>query len=207
MTMPAGTAGQRRRVFFALWPEAAVAACLDQAGELAHAACGGRRMRRDTLHMTLIFIGEVPAERVEVLRQAAAGVISPAFTLQLDCLADWRHKRIAWIGCSQAPQPLLTLVGQLAGRLAEAGLPLEARDFVAHVTLLRNARCQPMAAAAPIRWPVCDFVLAETLPASSRTLPQATGEGGRYRIIDRWPLVTSLSDPHPLKLLASSAAL
>lgn len=200
--MPAEPVDQRRRVFFALWPDAVTAECLDQAGKLAHAVCGGRRMRRDTLHMTLAFIGDVPAERVGILQRAAAGLTGPTFTLMLDHLACWRHNRIAWVGCSQAPLPLLTLVGQLAERLADAGLPLEARDFAAHVTLLRNARCLPLAQAETITWPVRDFVLAETklvpfMPrrvqrvlAPGSKLPGGTNEGAHYHIIDRWPLAT-----------------
>ncbi len=148
-------------------------------------------MRRDTLHMTLAFVGEVPAQRIGILRQAAAGVTGQVFTLTLDRLACWRHNRIAWVGCSQAPLPLLTLVGQLAERLADAGLPLEARDFAAHVTLLRNARCQPLAEAEPIAWPVHDFVLAESQLASSSKLSQGAGEGAHYHIIGRWPLMPS----------------
>lgn len=153
-------------------------------------------MRRDTLHMTLAFIGDVPAERVGILQQAAAGLTNSPFTLMLDHLACWRHNRIAWVGCSQAPLPLLTLVGKLAERLADAGLPLEARDFAAHVTLLRNARCLPLAQAETITWPVCDFVLAETKLVPQRVLapgsklPGGTNEGAHYHIVDRWPLAT-----------------
>lgn len=187
--MPAETAEQRRRIFFALWPDKAIAECLDQAGKLAHAVCGGRRMRGETLHMTLVFIGDVPAERIGIVQQAAAGVTGPAFTLQLDHLACWRHNHIAWIGCSEPPLHLLTLVGQLSERLADVGLPLETRDFATHVTLLRNARCQPMAEAEPISWPVHDFALVESKPASGSKLPGGTPEGAHYHIIDRWPLV------------------
>ena len=187
--MPAETAGPGRRIFFALWPDATVAESFDAAGKLAHAACGGRRMRRDTLHMTLAFIGAVPEARIEAAQQAAAGVVNPAFTLQFDRLACWRHNRIVWIGCSEPPPPLLTLVGQLAGHLTDAGFPLEARAFAAHVTLLRNARCQPMAQAQPIAWPVRDFVLAESRLPLSRKLPGEVGEGSRYRIVGRWPLL------------------
>lgn len=192
--MPAETAGQRRRVFFALWPDETVAASLDAAGKQAHSTCGGRRMRRDSLHMTLAFIGDVPPERVETLRQAAAGVTNPAFTLQFDRLACWRHNRIAWIGCSEPPLHLMTLVGQLAERLADAGFPLEARAFAAHVTLLRNAHCLPLAQAEPIDWPVGEFVLAESnlmhrkVASPGGKLPAEASEGAHYRIIGRWPL-------------------
>ncbi len=171
----------RRRVFFALWPDVAAARRLDELGAQAHARCGGRRMRRDGLHMTLAFIGETPVERIDDLRAAAAQVTGEAFTLEIDRLACWRHNRIVWAGCAQAPLPLLTLVGQLRERLAEAGLPLDDRDFAAHLTLLRDARCEELPAFEAIAWLVGEFVLAASRPEG----------GGNYEIIGRWPLTLS----------------
>ena len=181
-----GDAAGRRRVFFAIWPDAAVAVVLDQLGRQTHALVGGRRMQRDTLHMTLAFIGDVPVERIEILRHAAGQVSGAAFGLHLDRLACWRRNHIVWAGCEQAPLPLLTLVGQLTDRLGEAGLPLEARSFAAHVTLLRDARCEEMPQSQsqtllpePLVWPVGEFVLAASGSADGNA---------RYEIIGRWPL-------------------
>src|SRR5690606_7323542 len=53
-----------RRVFFALWPDARTAAVLSGWAQDAHAMCGGRIMRPDTLHLTLAFLGMVPHARV-----------------------------------------------------------------------------------------------------------------------------------------------
>lgn len=174
----------RRRVFFALWPDAATAKRLDELGAQAHARCGGRRMRRVGLHMTLVFIGEVPVERLEALGAAAARVCGTAFTLEIDRLACWRHNRIVWAGCAQAPLELLTLVGQLRERLGEVGLPLDERDFAAHMTLLRDARCEELPVFDPVAWPVGEFVLAASLPQG----------GGNYEIIGRWPLAPPSDD-------------
>lgn len=176
---------QRRRVFFALWPDQAVLERLDQVGGKMHAMGGGRRMRRDTLHMTLAFIGEVPADRIEILRRAAGRVVAPAFSLCLDRLGCWRHKRIVWMGCSEPPLQLLTLVGQLYERLDEVGLPLEPADFAPHMTLLRNvhcARCVPFPELEPISWSASEFVLVES------RLSSAGSHYAHYAVIDRWRL-------------------
>lgn len=139
-------------------------------------------MQRNSLHMTLVFVGEVPVDRIEVLQHAAADIRVPEFSLHLDRLACWRHNRIVWAGCEQAPLPLLLLVGQLAEKLETAGLPLDVSDFTAHVTLLRDARCEALPACEPITWQVNEFVLAASNPAA--------GNGGpRYDIVGRWPLV------------------
>ena len=131
------------------------------------------------LHMTLLFLGNIPEARLDNLRQAAGRVAGAPFAMRFDRCAYWRHKQVAWTGCSEPPLPLLTLAGQLAERLTEEGLPIELRDFVAHVTLLRKARNAPLPEFESFDWSVSDFVLAE-----SKLLPQ----GAQYSIIGRWPL-------------------
>ena len=145
-----------------------------------HAVCGGRQVLRDMLHMTLLFLGNVPAHHIENLRTAAARVHGTPFTLHFDRCSCWQKKQIAWAGCSEPPLHLLTLAGQLAERLTEAGLPVELRDFVAHVTLLRKTRsATELPEFDTFDWPVQEFFLAE-----SRLLP----EGARYNLLGRWRL-------------------
>lgn len=171
---------QRHRVFFAVWPDAATAARLDQLGHQAHAKLSGRRMRRDTLHMTLAFIGEVSQARIETLRQTAARLREDSFSLQIDRIDCWRHNRIVWAGCRQTPPALSRLAGQLA---AGCGVT-EAREFAAHVTLLRDAQCLLPPEFEPIVWPVREFVLVES---------KLSDKGAHYDIIDRWPLLMAQS--------------
>jgi len=175
----------RRRVFFALWPDAAAAQSLDTLAGIAHKAFAGRRMRRDTLHMTLAFIGEIEAARVADLLAAAGCVPLPgAFAMHIDRLHCWRHNRIVWCGPSAMPAQLAALAASLATSLGEAGFRLEARAFAAHATLLRNADCACEAPAfAPFDWPVADFVLVES---------NLTPAGARYAVIGRWPLAEAL---------------
>jgi len=174
-------AADHRRVFFALWPDEATANRLHHAGKQLHAVCGGRLVQRDMLHMTLLFLGNVPAHHIENLRAAAARVQGTAFTLHFDRWSCWQKKQIAWAGSNKPSLSLLTLAGQLAERLTEEGLPIELRDFVAHVTLLRKARgSAELPKFEPFAWPAQEFVLAE-----SRLLPQ----GAQYKIIGRWRLM------------------
>lgn len=168
-----------RRCFFALWPEPALADSLHALADGAHASCGGRLMRRETLHMTLAFLGEIPAERVATAMAAADELAgTEAFDLTLDRLDYWQHNRILWAG---GVSPRLTLLADTLGsRLREAGFTIDTRAFAAHVTLLRDARCEavPVMPAA-LSWPVREFVLAESRPTSA---------GAAYDIIGRWPL-------------------
>jgi RNA 2',3'-cyclic 3'-phosphodiesterase len=182
-----------RRIFFALWPEPEVAGRLHALSAVAHAACGGRRMQRDTLHLTLAFLGEVDATRFDLAcaiadEVAAAGekvgaggtAKIPSAALRFDRLAFWKHNHIVWAGCDEVPPVLAALADDLAAALRAAGFALDSRRFAAHVTLVRNAQCAgEMAPIEAFDWPVRDFVLVQS---------QLEREGAKYEIVRRWPL-------------------
>lgn len=163
------------RHFFAVWPDDAAARALHGAARAAQQSCGGRLMRRDTLHLTLAFLGDIADERVAAAWRAAEDVVAEPFDLALDRLGYWKHNRILWAG---GVSPRLTLLADALGdRLRAAGFALETRPFVAHMTLLRDARCPATPElAAPVNWPVTEFALVE-----SRLSPQ----GAAYEIIGR----------------------
>lgn len=138
-------------------------------------------MRRDSLHLTLAFLGDVMATRVADTEAAAANVTASAFTLDLDRLGYWKHNHIAWAGSAAVPPALTALAASLAEALRTVDFQLEDRAFAAHVTLLRNAACPPAASAlaTAIRWPVTDFALIES---------HAGAGGAPYAVRRRWPL-------------------
>jgi len=174
------TESARRRVFFAFWPPEETLHALDALAAAAAQHSGGRRMRRDTLHMTLAFIGAVSPGQLAVLREIAGILAGAAFDLQVDRVGYWPHKRIVWAGCSRVPSRQRRLFDALAVQLAEAGFVLDGHPFVPHVTLVRNAHCNKLPELTqPIHWSVREFVLVESLLQSS---------GARYRLLDRWPL-------------------
>jgi 2'-5' RNA ligase len=171
---------QQRRVFLALWPDDEVAATLVRLGQAAAEACGGRAMRRETLHMTLAFIGNVREAQLDALQRIAGAAAGPRFDLVLDEMAWWRHNRIVWVGARVVPQALAELTLRLGAGLRGGEFRVEDRPFAAHVTLLRNARCpDPPALPAPLVWSVTQFVLVESL-----LRPQ----GAEYRHLVRFPL-------------------
>lgn len=170
---------ERARVFFALWPDVDTAQTLHGLAESARPRFGGRAMRRDTLHLTLAFIGGVPRVRIPELLQIGASVAPRAIDLSLDVLGEWARKHIVWAGPQTVPEPLAALAADLQSALLDAGFVLEARPFVPHVTLLRNAACatRRMPLEQAVRWHADGFVLVE-----SRLLPS----GARYEVLGRW---------------------
>lgn len=167
------------RLFFALWPDDATRTALNHTGKWLHKHWDGRRMRADTLHLTLAFLGSTPTDQLESLFACADGVQADAFDLNLDRAGYWRHNRIGWFGASQTPPQYLELVGMLNAALQVAGFPVDARPHVPHVTLLRNSAGGELPACEPVNWSVRDFVLV-----SSRT----EADGAHYEVVKRWPL-------------------
>jgi 2'-5' RNA ligase len=168
------------RLFFALWPDEATQAGFDRAAQALHRACGGKRTRRENIHLTLAFLGDVAVGRADVVRAVAGQISVPAFELDFNRLGWWRRNQIAWSAPSDAPKPLFELVSGLQGGLAAEGFKPDDRPYLPHITLLRRAHCKEVAFDAdPIIWPVREFVLV------SSTLSE---NGSAYEIIGRWGL-------------------
>ncbi|KVW94779.1 2'-5' RNA ligase [Thiobacillus denitrificans] len=167
------------RLFFALWPDDATRDALNRAGKWLHQHLGGRRMRAETLHITLVFLGSTPAEQLDALTACVDAAQADAFELVLDQAGYWRHNRIGWLGASQAPPQHLELVDAVNAALQGAGFAVDARPHVPHVTLLRNSAGGEVPECMPVHWPISDFVLV----ASRREV-----DGMHYDVIRRWPL-------------------
>jgi 2'-5' RNA ligase len=170
----------RRRVFFALWPDADVQARLAEAAGVMHRTAQGRLTRAANIHLTLVFVGAVSAERHALVLAPPAEVVSGAFVLTLDKCGCWRRKGVVWAAPSRVPDALDVLVANLERWLRAAQFELEVRAFFPHLTLIRDARCTrdspPM---APIEWRVGKFSLVQSQPMSG---------GSVYRPLGTWPL-------------------
>lgn len=168
------------RLFFALWPADPVRDALAAAAAPLLEACRGRRVPRRNYHLTLAFLGGVPAGRLEAVRTVAASVQAETFTLTMDCHGHWPGPRVAWLGCRRPPEAANQLVQALWAVLGPLGFRPDPRPFRPHLTVLRGCRsCEWAGPVAPVGWPVDEFVLVR-----SETLP----EGPRYEVLDRWPL-------------------
>ncbi len=178
---------ERARVFFALWPEAALAERLAALAEAQAAAVGGRAMARETLHLTLAFLGDVALEALPALQEAGRlvarqQVMHHVFPLEfsLDHFGYWQHNHLAWIGCRTPVAALHGLADALAAAVGERGFALEPRPFVPHVTLVRRAPVAPPCReeALPLSWRATDFALLRSR--------RHTG-GAAYETLARWP--------------------
>ena len=166
------------RCFFALWPSEGVRAQLAQWSRELHAACGGRPVRPENLHLTLAFLGALEPARIADAERAAAEVAPRSVALVLDRPGFWKRNRIAFAGASAVPPELEAMALELRMALARARVAFDAKAFVSHVTLLRDARePRAMPGLEPIRWELGGFVLAR-----SSSEPGAI----RYAVLGSW---------------------
>jgi RNA 2',3'-cyclic 3'-phosphodiesterase len=108
------------------------------------------------LHVTLAFLGEQPAEKLEVLQQvgrAAASASRPA-RLALGTAGSFggkRAPRVLWVDLAGDVEALLELQSRLDLALRGAGFALEDRPFRPHITLAR--RREIAKGGPPPGWP------------------------------------------------------
>jgi 2'-5' RNA ligase len=176
----------KAKVFFALWPSDAERDRLAAWQKPLQRLCGGRAMRSEMLHNTLVFIGNVEQARLEALQLAAQEVNGPevrgqAFELCFDAAHYWKHNHIVYAALGEIPPQLAQLVDALEQRLSVHGFSFDQRQYKPHVTLLRNARWtgDALPKMRPVSWQTADFALVQSA--------QLQGEP-HYRVLARFPL-------------------
>lgn len=167
MQAAAADSGKPLRLFLALWP-----------GEfLRHAITTWQRgwawppqaalVGPERVHLTLHFLGDVPAHR---LAQLARGLKVPwePFALTLGRGQVWPNG-VAVLRADGSPAALLRLHAALRGELVAQGIPVDERVFRPHVTLARRAHgAKPPAQRADLQWTIdSGYVLVRSLPGGA----------------------------------------
>jgi 2'-5' RNA ligase len=92
----------------------------------------------ENLHVTLAFLGEVAEHVLEEVDAALSQLRAPPLSLAIDGLGAFGGDRPRSVHARLAPSPPLDhLQARVAWAVRSAGLPLEGKRFVAHVTLGR----------------------------------------------------------------------
>jgi len=147
-------------------------------------------------HLTLVFLGEVPVERVEAIGAALApiGAEFGPFDLTLEGVGAFPSRerpRVVWLGATEGSEEL----GRLAGRVRRAlewgaGSATREEKFVPHLTLFRvrsgadRRRAEEVLAGtvpppSPRRFRVREFVLKESV---------LTSRGATHHTVATFPL-------------------
>jgi 2'-5' RNA ligase len=177
---PDGRAERCHRLFFALWPGEPLRIALAPRLRALQPQGAGRPQSPQQWHVTLEFLGPVPASRVAAAQAAAAAVRAGPFELVFDAVEHWRRPEVLCLVAGEVPPALDGLVRDLRAGLAAHGFEPDRRAFRAHLTLARKLqRPVPVAPFEPLRWPADEFALVESV--TERT-------GSRYTPLAGWPL-------------------
>jgi 2'-5' RNA ligase len=99
-----------------------------------------RWVRAENLHVTLKFIGNVDAGKLDAIRAELAKVGSGAPVElrfhRLGFFPNERRPRVLWVGVESSPN-LAALAAQIDALLSKSAIPRETRDFSPHLTLAR----------------------------------------------------------------------
>ena len=106
-----------------------------------------RWVKRDQLHITLVFIGEVPDERAtRIVEAMRVPLMHPAFTFALGGIGAFPPRgapRALWIGVKTGADEIVRVQFETAGRLETLGVERERRPFSPHLTLARWRDSRP----------------------------------------------------------------
>jgi RNA 2',3'-cyclic 3'-phosphodiesterase len=101
-----------------------------------------RWVRPESLHVTLKFIGEQTAERVEAITKRLRRVESGGFEIRAGGYGFFptaKAPRVFWVGIHAGPE-LAALAESIDVATADVGIPREERAYSPHLTLARGGR-------------------------------------------------------------------
>lgn len=162
------------RLFVALWPDEKVRSRLTDIQKQLKLAGFGRSIPPENLHMTMLFLGNVPYAKVEKIGETVQSLQVAPFVLTVNRVGYWRHNKVVWASSDTLNTNLDDLSKLIRRQLIE--FVNEKRSFVPHVTLARNARRQVYRKIVPIKWYVDEFRLIQS---------KLTSEGARYSTLVR----------------------
>jgi RNA 2',3'-cyclic 3'-phosphodiesterase len=167
-----------RRLFFALWPDAAVRAALFHAAREPVRLSGGQATPKDRLHVTLAFLGSLTDAGLEIARGVPPIAVG-AFDLTFDRLGSFANGGVLWAGLQLVPSALLDLERRLWDELEGRGFVREQRLYHPHLTLARRCRRTVDVELPPVPWRATELALVESLPAGRKV---------HYEVLETWPL-------------------
>ena len=189
--MTAG-ADSRLRLFTAVEiPDPVTASILAVLPPLRRARPGLRWTDPTGWHLTLAFLGWVPPERLEPIREALAAAarrVDP-FPLALTGAAGSFRSGVLWAGLAEQPA-LHRLAEEVNGALeAVVELPEKGRAFRPHLTLARTRgrdRGEAAEAARGYQGPLLAWTVERVVLMRSHL----SKVGARYETVGAWPLST-----------------
>jgi RNA 2',3'-cyclic 3'-phosphodiesterase len=99
-------------------------------------------VKPENIHLTLKFLGAVPASRIPSVCEAVSRAASHNSTFEVEvsgtgCFPSVRNPRVLWVGLTNLPNELRQLHKNLEDELAGRGFPRDSKRFAPHLTIGR----------------------------------------------------------------------
>ncbi|EIJ41280.1 2''-5'' RNA ligase [Beggiatoa alba B18LD] len=173
-----------QRLFFALFPPPTLHDQIAQLAQTLTQGQTGKPLHDLDLHITLVFLGDIPVAKIPCLQQVADNIRATPFAVSLNQFGYWEKPRILWLAPDEPIPALNQLVQQLTDKLTQhCAYQAEKRPYRAHMTLYRHATpCLNYPTIDPLIWQAQEFCLVRSNPQSTKN---------RYEIIQRWQFQTT----------------
>jgi len=186
---------KKLRLFAAVVPDKAVVSALDA---LVRGAWDSNAKVRclDTVtwHVTLQFLGDVRAARLDDLRLACAygaGRLR-AFRIHFadaGAFPTERRARTVWLGLGKGREQLAALATALQGEMGKRGFLAEERPFIPHMTVGQlSAPSDVSVLAERLRTSISDAGIVTDVERVALVQSLMSEDGAQYEILDFFPL-------------------
>ena len=168
------------RLFFALVPDLRTRREIESIHRELSAQHGirGRPVKPGQYHVTLVFLGNQPTERLPLLLSMAAGLVMPPCEVVLNQIGSFRRAGVGWFGVSKPPRELCDFQERLVAELERANVAFDRKPWTFHLTLYRDLRT-PVFNIDPgaVSWRLDGYSLVESVSIE---------HGVEYRQLGRW---------------------
>lgn len=163
---------------------------------LAGALPKARWVRPETVHLTLVFLGETGEATVPALASRLGAVFAARAPFELavrgaGTFPPRRPARVAWLGVTAGPDLAALQAAVAAAAVEVAGIEPERRPYHPHLTLARPSRPWPRSAVERFL-EVADRPIGEPFTVNRGVLMEShLGPGGaRHEVVSELPLAS-----------------
>ena len=151
------------------------------AGAALSIAAPARPVGLENFHLTIAFVGAVPAGSAERVRRIGRALKAPACELHFNAYEYWPKPEVLVAAASVIPPALQSLWDDLHRALATAGFELRVKRLRPHVTLIHRVAAEPkLPVFTPFSWLARDLCLVRSETDADQSL---------YTVVDTWSLL------------------
>lgn len=169
------------RAFLSLTPDVDSAIAIQQWSALCWPAIS-RAVPLQNYHLTLAFLGDISDSQLQTIQELHDDFRHPVFDLKLDRVGYWPDSTTLWLGSTDVPEDLMSLVVKCKSIANRAGVGTDKRRYTPHLTLARKTQTPP---GPPLIDP--DFpVRFESVELYQSIMDR---DGVRYVELNSWSLI------------------